>query len=140
MTSGSDAAAIESFLDQLWVERGLSDNTLVAYRSDLTAAARWFAASERALSEATAGDLQDYLASLFARSLGARSTARKLSALRRYFRFLVHSGQRSDDPSSLIESPKLGRRLPHSLSERDVEALLAAPDTCLLYTSDAADD
>ncbi len=129
MNIGSDATAIEAFLDQLWMERGLSDNTLLAYRSDLNAAARWFAASERSLQEATAGDLQDYLASLFARSLGARSTARKLSALRRYFRNLVHSGQRADDPSALIESPKVGRRLPLSLSEHDVESLLAAPDT-----------
>lgn len=129
MTRGNTESLIERFLDQLWMERGLSENTLSAYRSDLVSAHKWFLASERVLNDATAGDLQDYLASLFARSLGARSSARKLSALRRFFRYLVHSGCRDDDPSSMIQSPKVGRRLPHSLSERDVVALLKAPDT-----------
>lgn len=129
MTRGNTESMIESFLDQLWMERGLSENTLSAYRSDLVSAHRWFAAAGRVLNDATAGDLQEYLASLFARSLGARSSARKLSAMRRFFRYLVHSGYREDDPSSMIQSPKVGRRLPHSLSERDVVALLNAPDT-----------
>lgn len=129
MKSDTDDQLIETFLDQLWMERGLSDNTLSAYRSDLNSANRWFCANELTLVEAQAADLQAYLASLFERALDARSSARKLSALRRYFRFLVHNGHRDDDPSSRIKSPKLGRRLPHSLSESDVIALLDAPDT-----------
>ena len=129
MQLDADKQIIEHFLDQLWMERGLSENTLSAYRSDLVTAQRWFVAEQLRFADADSSALQAYLASLFERSLDARSTARKLSALRRFFRYLVHTGQRSDDPTSLIQSPKVGRRLPHSLSERDVVALLQAPDT-----------
>ncbi|MEM9604386.1 MAG: site-specific tyrosine recombinase XerD [Pseudomonadota bacterium] len=129
MALPSDDLMIEAFLDQLWMERGLSENTLSAYRSDLTTAQRWFASQGRRLPSADAADLQSYLAHLFARALDARSSARKLSAMRRYYRFLVSGGHRDDDPTSLIQSPKVGRRLPHSLSESDVLALLQAPDT-----------
>lgn len=129
MPDDADNSLIEVFLDQLWMERGLRDNTLNAYRSDLVLASKWFATHGRSLVEADSSDLQAYLASLFERSLEVRSSARKLSALRRFFRFLVHTGRRSDDPSSLIQSPKIGRLLPHSLGEKDVLALLHAPDT-----------
>lgn len=129
MPDDADNSLIEVFLDQLWMERGLRDNTLNAYRSDLVLANKWFVAHGRSLSKADSSDLQAYLASLFERSLEVRSSARKLSALRRFFRFLVHTGRRSDDPSSLIQSPKIGQLLPRSLGEKDVLALLHAPDT-----------
>lgn len=121
-------ALIESFLDALWMEKGLSENTLQAYRSDLCALDRWCTGSGHELQYLQRADLQSYLGELFAQSLKPRSSARKLSVLRRFYRWLVREGRRDEDPTALIESPKLGRRLPRSLSESDVERLLGAPD------------
>lgn len=125
-----DAAAIARFLDRLWLERGLSANTQASYRSDLGLFARWLAPRGVALDAASEADLKGYLA---ARSGGspfkARSQARLLSTLRGFYRWLVEERQRADDPSSRLSNPKLGRRLPKTLEEKDVEQLLAAPDT-----------
>ncbi|MGQ0587782.1 MAG: site-specific tyrosine recombinase XerD [Gammaproteobacteria bacterium] len=125
--------SIERFLDTLWIEQGVARNTLAAYRSDLALFARALARDGRALPSAGAGDIQEYLA---ARHRGgvknpfsARSQARLLSALRRYYRFLVRERLRPDDPTALIGAPRLGRPLPKSLSAGDVDKLLAAPDT-----------
>lgn len=119
-----DAAAIARFLDRLWMERGLAANTQAGYRSDLSLLARWLAVRGGELVTAGEADLREYLA---ARPLNPRSQARLLSALRQFYRYLHAERQRADDPSAALESPKLGLRLPHSLSERDVEALLEAP-------------
>lgn len=133
--SAEDAAAIRRFLDQLWLERGLSTATQASYRSDLSLFARWLQPRDVALARASEADLKAYLA---ARSRGShapfnpRSQARLLSALRGFYRWLVVERQRSDDPSARIASPKLGRKLPKTLSEKDIEALLAAPDTTTL--------
>jgi integrase/recombinase XerD len=123
---------VERFLDTLWIEQGVARNTLAAYRSDLALFARALARDGRALAAAGAGDIQEYLA---ARHKGApknpfsaRSQARLLSALRRYYRFLVRERLRPDDPTALIGAPRLGRPLPKSLSAGDVDKLLAAPD------------
>lgn len=121
-------ALIERFIDALWMEKGLSENTLQAYRSDLWALDKWSAADGRELQALQRADLQSYLGELFQKSLKPRSSARKLSVLRRFFRWMVREGLRDEDPTALIESPKLGRRLPRTLSEQDVERLLAAPD------------
>ena len=122
---------VERFLDTLWIEHGVSRNTLAAYRSDLALFARALASRGVALAQAGSGDIRDYLA---ARNRGAkarfspRSQARLLSALRRYFRFLVRERVRSDDPTTLIGAPRLGRPLPKTLSAADVEKLLGAPE------------
>ena len=108
------------------MERGLSENTLQAYRSDLYAYARWLSGCGRTVTDTQRGDLQDYLASQAAQSV--RTTARRLSSLRRLFQYLVREGQMTQDPSEQVESPRLGRPLPKSLTEDEVEALLAAPD------------
>ena len=126
--------SVEKFLDTLWIEQGVARNTLAAYRSDLTLFARALARDGRELPSAGAGDIQEYLAARH-RAAGAkqpfsaRSQARLLSALRRYYRFLVRERVRQDDPTALIGAPRLGRSLPKSLSAGDVEKLLAAPDT-----------
>ena len=126
--SEQDEALIEAFLDALWMERGLSDNTLSAYRSDLRGLAGWLAGRGGSLGGADRGALQGYLAERFAQAAKARTTARLLSSLRRFYRWSVREGRIKGDPTALIESPKLGRPLPKSLTESEVEALLNAPD------------
>lgn len=125
----ADSALIDGFIDRLWMERGLSQNTLVSYRSDLMGFARWLVPLNLNLVKAQRGDIQSYLAHKIADSARPRSTARLLSSLRRFFRFVVREGLREDDPSALLESPKLGRSLPKALSEQQVEDLLHAPNT-----------
>lgn len=109
------------------MERGLSENTLGAYRSDLYAYAQWLAKSGKHISDTQAGDLLAYLSGISEKSV--RTTARKLSSLRRLFQYLLREGRIQQDPSEPIESPRLGRSLPKSLTEVEVEALLEAPDT-----------
>jgi integrase/recombinase XerD len=120
---------IERFCDALWSERGLSDNTLAAYASDLARFRAWLAARGRALDTASREDIQAYLAHRTGAKTAARSNARLLSSLRRLYRYLAREGVIAADPTELIDSPKLGRPLPKALSEGEVEKLLAAPDT-----------
>ena len=122
--------SVEKFLDTLWIEHGVARNTLAAYRSDLTLFGRALAAAGKALPGADAGDIQGYLAARHrGAAFSARSQARLLSALRRYYRFLVRERLRADDPTALIEAPRLGRPLPKTLAAADVDKLLAAPAT-----------
>ena len=124
----ADLELIDRFADALWMESGLSDNTLAAYRRDLCGFAAWLDARGGALADAAAADLLAYLAGQYQKGCALRSNARLLSSLRRLFRYLVREGLRADDPSANIEAPKMDRPLPHSLSEAEVEALLQAPD------------
>ncbi len=125
-----DRAVIEGFADALWMERGLSRNTLAAYQSDLSAFARWVGCERgRGLLGAERSDLLDYLALLAQQGRKPRSAARLLSCLRQFYQYLLRRGLIQEDPSARVESPKLGRPLPKSLSESEVEALLGAPDT-----------
>lgn len=119
---------IERFLDTLWAEEGLSHNTLNAYCSDLEGFARWLAGREQALTGVCRDDITYYLAYRGECGAQARSTARLLTSLRRFFRFLVRHGILSKDPSVRIASPRIGRPLPSALSEQDIEVLLSAPD------------
>jgi len=123
-----DETLIDGFIDRIWMERGLSQNTLTSYRSDIAGFAHWLHQHHAALATAKRSHLQSYLAERIAHSAKPRSTARLLSSLRRLFRFMCREGMREDDPSALVESPKLGRSLPKSLSESDIEALLQSPD------------
>ena len=119
---------IDRFLDAMWMERGLSDNTLAAYRNDLAGLAAWLEGQGGTLLAAGRGDLQGYLAHRLQQGARPRSTARLLSSLRRFYRWSLREGLVTADPSARIESPRLGRPLPDTLTEADVEALLAAPD------------
>lgn len=119
---------IDEFLDALWSERGLSRNTLAAYGRDLKGFAKWLEKEELFLQQASSFHLQDYIAYRGNNGAKASSMARVLSSLRRYFRYQVREGRLQEDPSALIDSPKLGRPLPDSLSESQVEALINAPD------------
>ena len=121
---------IEQFLDAIWMERGLSENTLAAYRNDLNGYARWLATQQQSdLTAVGRNDVQTYLAQRVAAKASPRSTARLLSTLRRFYAWLRRENRISEDPTALIEAPKLGRPLPKTLTELEVEALLAAPDT-----------
>lgn len=120
---------LDAFCDALWLEEGLSPRTLESYRRDLAQYARWLEAQGLALAAAGAGEVQRFLGERGLRQgIAARSIARQLSALKRYYRWLNRQGRRPDDPTLAIEPPRLPRPLPKSLSEADVEALLAAPD------------
>ena len=123
----ADCSDLKRFLQALWLEEGLAENTLIAYRRDLEAFSRWLHPQGRTLVEAQREDLLAYLAHHFGRSGKARSTTRLVSSLRRFYRYLVRERVRNSDPSTQIEAPRLGRPLPESLSEEEVEALLAAP-------------
>ena len=127
--SEADIAIIDRFADALWMENGLSENTLAAYRRDLYGFAAWLAGRQAALAEAGAVELLGFLAGQYRNGRALRSNARLLSSLRRFYRYLVREGRRKDDPTANIESPKLDRPLPYTLSEAEVEALLAAADT-----------
>ncbi len=123
-----DETLIEQFLDALWLERGLSRNTLSAYGTDLRQAAGWLRdQTNGGLCDARDIDLLGYLAHRAQNRTSPRTTARLLSSLRRFYAYLVRQGTVRDDPSAGLAAPKLGRSLPHALSEADVEALLAAP-------------
>ena len=124
--SDADEGIIEAFLDALWMERGLSENTLKAYRADLVHFARFASARRLGLLEVERGHVLDYLVSIIDAS--PRTTARRLSALRRFYSHEKRVGTIERDPMDRIDAPRLGRPLPGSLTEREVESLLAAPD------------
>ena len=128
--SDADRSIVDRFADALWLADGLARNTLEAYRSDVSQFAAWLAAGNRGLLvEATAADLQEHLAwQVQVRHGKPRTTGRLVSSLRRFFQFAAREGLRQDDPTVDLDSPKLPRSLPKSLSESDVETLLAAPD------------
>ncbi len=125
----SAAGEIDAFLDALWAERGLSRNTLEGYRRDLLKLARHLDGRGRSLQDARRDDLLGFLGEQMRSGLSPRSVARYLSGFRQYYRWLVRERRRGEDPTALIESPKLGRSLPKALSEEQVERLLQAPDT-----------
>jgi integrase/recombinase XerD len=126
--NAADNALIERFGDALWLEEGLSANTLEAYRRDLEGLSRWLETQGGALLSATREQLTGYLASRVMRGARPRTTARLLSSLRRFYRYAVREGMTRSDPTDLMEAPKIGRPLPKSLTEAQVEKLLAAPD------------
>lgn len=125
----SDATDIDSYLDALWMERGLSANTLASYRADLARLGRWLEPRGGTLQCLGKADLLDYLAGLEEARMSSRSVARTLSCLRGFYRYQLREGRITEDPTLQIDSPKLGRPLPKTLTEADVEALLDAPNT-----------
>ena len=122
-----NSVLIDQFLDAVWVEQGLSENTLSAYGSDLRIFAQWL--KSRSLLEVNTGDLSKFLASRYQEGIGSRSSARILSSLRRFYGYYIRENNITIDPTALIDSPHIGKPLPHSLTEADVECLLNAPET-----------
>jgi integrase/recombinase XerD len=127
------ARAIDQFADALWLEDGLSGNTLESYRRDLTQFAAWLARRrdeiDPDLDAVEEGHLHDWMAHLhLERRASARSVSRALSALRRFYAIALRDGRLTRDPTQLLVSPKLPRLPPKAIGEGDVDALLAAPD------------
>lgn len=129
--SEPDTALLDEFLDLLWLEDGLSRNTLGSYRSDLRQFGEWLVKRKQGgnvLLEATHSDLLEFLAQKVLAKVKASTTTRQLSSLKRFYGFLLRQGKIQVDPSLNIDSPRLSRNLPVSLTEKEVEALLNAPD------------
>lgn len=124
----SEQQLIEHFLDHLWMENGLSQNTLQAYRNDLASFAIWLQEKQHSLIAADTVIVQDFLAFNYQIQQKRRSVARLLSTLRRFYLFLHRENLVEENPTHLLESPKGERALPLSLNEQQVEDLLAAPD------------
>ena len=128
----------EQFLDAVWLESGLSGNTLNAYRTDLAAFEAWLGNKSLALEAASRAEVLGYLAANVRQGLSPRSSARRLSTLRRFYRYLLREGLIQDDPTSDVRSPSLGRPLPKAVTEASVEKLLAAPPNTTLGVRDRA--
>lgn len=127
--SSQEAAIIAAFLDALWMERGLSDNTLAAYRSDLEGFAVWLQqARSVGLRRADRADVMGYLASRVAAGASRRTSARLLSSLRRFYRQQIRERGMSEDPTERVDAPRADRPLPGALSEAEIDRLLQAPD------------
>lgn len=124
----SEQQIIENFIDHLWMENGLSENTLSAYKNDLAGFSLWLKKNGGALIEADAGTIQGFLAYNYGVQQKRRSVARLLSSLRRFYLYLFRENRISEDPTHLLESPKGEQTLPMSLNEQQIEALLSAPD------------
>ena len=125
--SSESKQVIDSFLDTLWMERGLSENTLSAYRSDLYKFSLWLQQQKIVLVKVEPTDILAYLA--LPESKSVRTVARRLSSLRRLYEYLLREDQIKHNPVSNVDAPRLGRTLPKSLTEIEVDALLDAPDT-----------
>jgi integrase/recombinase XerD len=117
---------LEAFLEMLAAERGAARLTLAAYQNDLTDLSGFLAGSGRALDGADAAALHEYLAAAATRRLAPRTLARRISAMRQFFRFLLTDGVRADDPTSGLDTPRLGRPLPKILTEAEITRLIAA--------------
>ncbi|MGX5845826.1 site-specific tyrosine recombinase XerD [Mesorhizobium sp. PL10] len=128
----NSAARIEAFLEMMSAERGAAENTLSSYRRDLEDAAQQIGGG---LAGAAAADIRAYLDDIAARGFAPTSQARKLSAIRQFFKFLYAEGLRSDDPTGTLDSPKKGRPLPKTMSEADTGRLL---DRAALEAGDGA--
>jgi integrase/recombinase XerD len=122
-----DPSQLDSFIDHLWLEDGLSKNTLESYRADLSQFNVWLLKKKSQLLTANQADIQQYLAVKFPQSK-PRSISRLIASMRRFYRYALRENLIEKDPTLQIESPKLPRSLPKSLNEQEVEDLLNAPN------------
>ncbi|NBH75370.1 site-specific tyrosine recombinase XerD [Rodentibacter pneumotropicus] len=123
-----NTALVDLFLNEYWIEKGLSENTVQSYRLDLTALCDWLDENNLSLESLDAVDLQGFLGGRVEQGYKATSTARMLSAMRKLFQYLYREKYRTDDPTALLRSPKLPSRLPKYLSEQQVGDLLNTPN------------
>ena len=124
---------IKTYIDSLWLEKGLSDNTLANYARDLQQLHEYLTQRGQCLASAEAHSLMAFLADRSQAGIQPRSLARNLSSIKGFYKYLVREHHIEANPSALIEAPKQGRPIPKSLTEADVEALLAAPDVATPY-------
>lgn len=128
MAMSDDLQHIDRFLEQLWLHDGLSDNTRAAYQADLQQFVAWLHERQLSLLQVDRSELLDYLGWRLQQGYKASSTSRFLSAARRFYAQALEQGDIHEDPGALVDMPKIGRSLPDTLTEADVDALLAAPD------------
>ena len=130
LISEPNAEIIEQFIDSLWLEKGLSKNTLSAYRTDLTKFAEFLQANECVdeLAQVQGNDINLYLAHRYETGNSERSTARFLSCCRAFFSWIQEQNIREDDPLAHVQNPKLPQSLPKVISEAQIQALLDAPE------------
>jgi len=126
--AAANAALIDAFCDQVWLQDGLAPASLASYRRDLLAWAAWLDARGTPLVAAGRGDVESFLAEQFRARAKATSISRRLSSLRRFYGLQLQQARIEADPTLRVRAPKLPRRLPKNLTEAQVEALLAAPD------------
>ena len=119
---------IEKYCDSIWIEKGLSKNTISSYSLDLKHLELWLLNKGKSLISCSESDLNSYLAIKFDSGISAASINRSLSSIKGLYSWLMHSGSIDLNPTDLIESPKIGRKLPINLSEDDIDRLLSAPD------------
>jgi integrase/recombinase XerD len=124
---------IDNFIDALWSQKGLAPLTLSAYQQDLSKFSDWLLSQDMELNNASQANIQSYLSRRFSAGASARSNARLLSTLKQYFRHLIKSGERKDNPTALISAPRVHQVLPQTLSEQDITSLLEAPDVETSY-------
>lgn len=124
----AEQSVIEQFLDALWMESGLSQNTLSAYRNDLAGFALWLTQNKQKLTIVETVDIQDFLYVEFKLGKKGRSAARLVSSLKRFYQYQLREGRITQDPSALVEMPKLDKPLPKIISEEQIIDLLDAPD------------
>lgn len=127
-TATMETDLIDAWLDNQWLERGLARLTLQSYRSDLRKFHGWLGHRRLTLQQCSRAEVQQYLADCYGEGISARTMARQLSALKGFYRWLKREGRIDVDPTLDVERPRIGRALPKTLSEAEVEALLAAPD------------
>ena len=133
-----EQALIQRFLDSLWMEQGLSDKTLTSYGSDLKQLSQWLDKSSIRLLECQREHLLSHLSWRVGQGYNPRSTSRFLSSMRRFYQYCTRENLINADPSSLIDSPKIGRALPKTMTEKEIEALLDAPEDNALGQRDLA--
>ena len=124
----SSEELVDQFLDAIWMERGLSANTLGAYRADLRILGRRLSEQNIPIEQAEKADLLEFIAARVDNGAKPRSTARQLSSFRRFYRYIMRAGLRDTDPTADIEMPRIGRSLPKTLTEDEVDSLLQAPN------------
>lgn len=124
-TSADDARLITRFIERIWSEDGLADSTLEAYRRDLEQLSRWLETRGRSLADAGREDISAYHGS---QPVSVRSMARRQSAFRRFYAQLARDDSAQEDPTLLMQRPRMPRGLPKALAEREIESLIVAPD------------
>jgi integrase/recombinase XerD len=123
---------IDKYCDSIWIEKGLSKNTIISYSLDLKGLQSWLQSNNKTLMNCSESDLNSFLATKFDNGIAASSITRSLSSIKGFYNWLQVSGSIQINPSELIESPKVGRKLPINLSENDIDRLLDAPDCATL--------
>jgi len=126
--NSDEGQILDAFIDTIWIEKGLSQNTLISYKSDTEKYLLWLSNNSLSYKKVSRADILQYLAYLFSQKLGSKSVARKLSSLRVFYKYLVVKNILSTDPCEKVETPKIMKSIPKTLDEKEVEKLLDCPN------------